>query len=276
MRIPLERVALILTYIKGKNVQDWRTRMINEIERLIRGAPNRPAIPPEDEVLWTLFKRDFRNAFTDSQKQLTAHQKFLKVKMQGNALDEFIAEFEHLHSEAGWSSNDIGTIMQFRHGLNTELLKAIVQHVCPHPRTLRDWFDAVREQHDIWNKLKATIEDAKSTGPPAPPWRSMTYTRPSNAMDVDAVRVDALAAEEKEKLAKEGRCFRCKKQGHISCKCPEREENRTHLVLLPPPCPIFPRLHTYLQPPSRSLGSSSLPSMLVKSSLMLTLASWVS
>ena len=25
MRVPLERVALILTYIKGKNVQDWRT-----------------------------------------------------------------------------------------------------------------------------------------------------------------------------------------------------------------------------------------------------------
>ena len=25
MRIPLERVALILTYIKGKNIQDWRT-----------------------------------------------------------------------------------------------------------------------------------------------------------------------------------------------------------------------------------------------------------
>ena len=32
MRIPLERVALILTYIKGKNVQDWRTRMVNEIK----------------------------------------------------------------------------------------------------------------------------------------------------------------------------------------------------------------------------------------------------
>ena len=126
MRVPLERVALILTYIKGKNVQDWRMQMINEIERLTRGAPNRPAIPLEDEVLWTLFERDFRNAFTDSQKQLSAHQKFLKVKMQGNALDEFIAEFEHLRSEAGWSSNDIGTITQFQRGLNTGLLKAIV------------------------------------------------------------------------------------------------------------------------------------------------------
>ena len=45
-------------------------------------------------------------------------------------------------------------------------------------------------------------------------------------MDVDTVCVDALAAEEKEKLAKEGRCFKCKKQGHISRKCPEREENK--------------------------------------------------
>ena len=51
MRIPLERVALILTYIKGKNVQDWRTQMVNEIERLVRRAPNHPAIPPEDEIL---------------------------------------------------------------------------------------------------------------------------------------------------------------------------------------------------------------------------------
>ena len=193
---------------------------------MTRRAPNRPAIPPEDEILWTLFERDFRNAFTDSQKQLTAHQKFLKVKMQGNALDEFIAEFEHLRSEAGWSPNDIGTITQFRRGLNTGLLKAIVQHVRPCPRMLHKWFDAAREQHNIWNELKAAIEDTKSTGPPALPRCSTTYTRPSNAMDVDAVRVNALAAKEKERLAKEGRCFKCKKQGHISRKCPEREENK--------------------------------------------------
>ena len=45
-------------------------------------------------------------------------------------------------------------------------------------------------------------------------------------MDVDTVRVDALMAEEKEKLTKEGRCFKCKKQGHISRKCLEREENK--------------------------------------------------
>jgi hypothetical protein len=160
MRIPLERVALILTYIKGKNVQDWRTRMVKEIERLTTGSQNRAAMLPMDEDLWHIFEWDFRSAFTDSQKQLTAHQKFLKVKMAGNSLDKYIAEFEHLRSKAGWSSNNIGTITQFCHGLNTGLLKAIVQHVRPCPRTLREWFEAVHEQHDIWNELKAAIEDA--------------------------------------------------------------------------------------------------------------------
>ena len=119
--------------------------MVNKIKQLTRRAPNCPAISPEDEVLWAVFERDFRIAFTDSQKQLTAHQKFLKVKMQGNTLDKFIAKFEHLHSEARWTSNDIGTITQFRRGLNTGLLKAIVQHVCPHPHTLHKWFDTTHE-----------------------------------------------------------------------------------------------------------------------------------
>ena len=149
MRIPLERVVLIHTYIKGKNVQDWRTIMVNEIEQLTHRAPNQPAIPPEDEVLWAVFNRNFRNAFTDSQKQLTTHQKFLKVKMQGNSLDKFITEFEHLWSEAGWSTNNIGTITQFQCGLNTGLLKAIVQHIHLHPHMLYEWFDAACEQHDI-------------------------------------------------------------------------------------------------------------------------------
>jgi Zinc knuckle len=48
--------------------------------------------------------------------------------------------------------------------------------------------------------------------------------RPSNVIDIDAVRVDALMAEEKETLTKEGHCFKCKKQGHISRRCPERKE----------------------------------------------------
>ena len=45
-------------------------------------------------------------------------------------------------------------------------------------------------------------------------------------MDLDAAQIDALAAEEKAKLQKEGRCFTCKKLGHVSCVCPNKSNKK--------------------------------------------------
>ena len=45
-------------------------------------------------------------------------------------------------------------------------------------------------------------------------------------MDLDAVQIDALAAEEKAKLQKEGRCFTCKKLGHVSRVCPNKPNKK--------------------------------------------------
>ena len=44
-------------------------------------------------------------------------------------------------------------------------------------------------------------------------------------MDLDAAQVDALTTEEKMRLQKEGRCFHCKKMGHISKNCQQKKEN---------------------------------------------------
>ena len=44
-------------------------------------------------------------------------------------------------------------------------------------------------------------------------------------MDLNATRVDALTIEEKMRLQKEGRCFHCKKMGHISRNCQQKKEN---------------------------------------------------
>ena len=43
-------------------------------------------------------------------------------------------------------------------------------------------------------------------------------------MEVDTIKTGRLSEEEKAKLLKEGRCFRCKKMGHLSRNCPDKKD----------------------------------------------------
>ena len=45
------------------------------------------------------------------------------------------------------------------------------------------------------------------------PWQGV---RKEDRMDVDTAMLAAIATDEKQKLLKEGRCFNCKKLGHVS------------------------------------------------------------
>jgi hypothetical protein len=63
-------------------------------------------------------------------------------------------------------------------------------------------------------------------------------------MDVDATtttttpKLTRLTDEERKKLAQEGRCFRCRRQGHMSRECPQNQNNkriRTTDTSTPPP-----------------------------------------
>ena len=41
-------------------------------------------------------------------------------------------------------------------------------------------------------------------------------------MQVNIAKLQKLIDAEQEKLKKEGYCFKCQKQGHLSCMCPEK------------------------------------------------------
>jgi hypothetical protein len=61
-------------------------------------------------------------------------------------------------------------------------------------------------------------------------------------MDVDTANVTQfkkLTPEERAQLAKEGRCFKCRLQGHMACNCPKNTNNtntniRTNETPAPP------------------------------------------
>ena len=47
------------------------------------------------------------------------------------------------------------------------------------------------------------------------------FIRPSRR-DPDAMDVDAMTTEERDRLMKTGACFRCKEKGHLSRECPNK------------------------------------------------------
>ena len=99
---------------------------------------------------------------------------------------------------------------------------------------LHGWFEAMCHQYELWAKIKASLGGSFQKPAPAEsqkwknilgkkhPWASV---KKEDRMDLDAVQIDALTTEEKMRLQKEGRCFHCKKMGHISKNCQQKKES---------------------------------------------------
>ena len=122
MLVPLNRMGLAISFIHGPMVNDWVEHMMNQIDRHLAQGIN-----PHDERLWTTFTHTFQQSFTDTMKVQNAHQKLMHVKMKGDALDDYIAKFQHLHALAGWGEDNARTLMLFKQGLMPGLHKAILE-----------------------------------------------------------------------------------------------------------------------------------------------------
>jgi hypothetical protein len=229
MNVPLDRIGIAASYIRGKNVDDWVEYMMNKVDMALAQG-----VLPEQEDLWDMFVRDFRLAFTDTTKKQTANKDLLNISMKLGELNQYISSFEHLRALAGWGANEPGTIMLFNKGLTNGLHRAVLEKTNPHPTTLHGWFEAARRQYELWAEIKASLGGGFQKPNPVEsqkwknvlgkkhPWASV---RKEDRMDLDAARIDALTTEEKTRLQKEGRCFHCKKMGHISRNCQQRKEN---------------------------------------------------
>ena len=161
----------------------------------------------------------------------------MKLTMVGWDIDTYIATFERLALAAGWALDTEGTIVCFREGLSKGIhSKALDRDKIPH--TMDKWKAAAcTEVARAKEKYNAGLTNTQCRNQQARHYNTTNQHRPptqnnpnSNVvpMDVDATTTTnfkKLTPEECAQLAREGRCFRCRLQGHMARNCPKNTGN---------------------------------------------------
>ena len=159
----------------------------------------------------------------------------MRLTMNGWDVDTYIATFDRLTLAAEWDSNSEGTIAKFREGLSKGVHSKALDRdhiLC----TINEWKVAAQtEVARAKEKYNAGLTGNQRRNPPKSGMYQNTQTAPrtqsnSNNSGVILMEVDnatgqtnfkKLTPEEWAQLAKEGRCFRCRLQGHMARDCPK-------------------------------------------------------
>jgi hypothetical protein len=227
MKTPFYHVLTALSYIRGENVNDWVESQDLGLETKTTRATN--PLRYDDEALWTEFVTDFETTWSDTAAKETADNQLQKLRMKDREIDTYIATFEHLIKAAGWDDASGGTIRQFKHGLTQEVYKHILYRETM-PTTMVEWKESARKEvirlHAIDNARFNNQHTNFNPYPTTQPQRPKPQNSGVVPMDVDTTTIQKprfvkLTDDERTKLAAEGRCFRCRTQGHLARDCPK-------------------------------------------------------
>jgi Retrotransposon gag protein len=98
MMNPYSRVALILTFINGEDVQDWKEHELNLLNERIANRHTKI-----EEYLWNEFEQAFKAAFKDSSKMLNAQTQLDKLLQDKEGVEQYIVKFNRLLKQQGIS-----------------------------------------------------------------------------------------------------------------------------------------------------------------------------
>ena len=162
---------------------------------------------------------------------------FCTIKMERGELDMYVAKFERLARLASYNLQDQMVLDQFGSGLNPGLYTSIINNANPH--TWTNWTRAAQEFQQKYLLIRSALgmttgnPDSKSRKKLQTPeqWKAAWNNKRGNnsdAMDTTpgCTRVRRIDADERAELMKAGKCFTCKKQGHLSRDCPQRPPQR--------------------------------------------------
>jgi hypothetical protein len=216
-----------LAFVKGPDVAQWVDDYLTTLDTQEQQHGENA------EILFTNFEAAFKTAFEYSNQKDDAITSLENLKMVKSDLTAYNNKFNNLYRLAGWDADAEGTMRYYRRGLQFGLLHSMLHDTATSPTTLTAWQQKATKHHDTWKQLANELDMRKTKKKGRPGWaehyetkKKPDFWRDPDAMDVDAVRVRRPENEEKAKLRREGRCFLCRKQGHLARNCPDPKQKQ--------------------------------------------------
>jgi hypothetical protein len=233
---------LFLPYIKGDRVHEWAAMQVKWLgQRLAHGAD------PNDEYLMDTVENAFETAFRDTMSEQKAMGDFDTLVMEKGNLDEYINRFERLARLAGYDLNSNLILKKFGRGLVPGLYTSIINGMSTLPDFWTEWVRAAQKYQQKFLLVQSNLEGqrtkpspvskSRQQTPSSEPWRSnwkprfqpCNQCRDPDVMDTTPYRIhtrQTTTADEQEELMRSGKCFTCKRQGHLSRDSPQHPPYR--------------------------------------------------
>ena len=168
---------------------------------------------------------DFLKRFNDSfilentREQAIAWLTTTKVNDKIDILD-YILKFKNNAALSGITDQNV-LINFFSRGIPTQLLRRIYSMDIV-PTTMEKWYQQTLHFKQVWERTNEIAKGRNNLFIPFQDNRNNNHTQKKwdpNAMDVDAIWIEKLTPEERQRCFENNLCFKCRRPGHRSNQC---------------------------------------------------------
>ena len=223
----MSQTMLFFGYLRGPKMHLWIKKISTKLDRHLHTGGRET-----DEWIWDTMINDFAQNFQDVMSQEKAKKKLFELLMERGELDEYTSQFQQLAELARYYEQTGMICRRYFQGLPQGLQESMITfEPTHHYQVLEDWIKGAIHQHSKYLTYQSYFGGWKNFNlrnpnqrPTKQQWQQ-GFAKNSNAMDLMPGRTRAQAAltdDERVTLRQEGKCFKCRKKGHMSQDCPDR------------------------------------------------------